>query len=190
MVRNQRWKLLHASGFGRESFEGAPEFELYDLSIDPLETRNVIAGHPGVFTAMRQAYDDWFDDVSRSRPDNYAPPAIYIGAREANPVQLTRQDWRHTKGQPWGRNSHGHWIVDVRETGRYEVTVYPKDADLLGRVTVTVGSAEWFRFLEIPAESTRIQIELTERGRTSIRASYEVQGARMGPHQLEVRRLE
>ena len=190
MVRNQRWKLLHASGFGRESFEGVPEFELYDLSIDPLETRNVIAGHPGVFAAMRRAYDDWFDDVSRSRPDNYAPPAIYIGALEANPVQLTRQDWRHTKGQPWGRDSHGHWIVDVRETGRYEVTIYPKGADLLGRVTVTVGSAEWSRFLEIPAESTRIQIELTQRGRTSIRASYEVQGKRMGPHQLEVRRLE
>jgi len=29
-ARNQRWKLVHPSGFGRESFDGEPRFELFD----------------------------------------------------------------------------------------------------------------------------------------------------------------
>ena len=32
-ARNQRWKLLHASGFGKEGFQGAPSSELYDMQL-------------------------------------------------------------------------------------------------------------------------------------------------------------
>ena len=40
-IRSQDWKLLHASGFGRESFDGAPRFELYDMKNDPHEMNNL-----------------------------------------------------------------------------------------------------------------------------------------------------
>jgi hypothetical protein len=37
MVRTGDWKLVHPSGFGQNDFEGAPDFELYDLEADPSE---------------------------------------------------------------------------------------------------------------------------------------------------------
>ncbi len=189
MMRNQRWKLLHASGFGKEGFEGEPRFELYDLASDPLELQDVRGNHPSVFKQMREAYDRWFDDVGQTRPNNYAPPAIFIGDEHENPVVLTRQDWRHTTGQPWGARSFGHWEIDVRSTGRYQVTVHPKTRGRLGRVTLKIGSAEWSVNATGSVERVEIPCELTQTGRTRISVSFEREGQRMGPHQLEVRKL-
>ena len=72
-ARNQRWKLLHASGFGKEGFRCAPRLELYDMQLDPLETREVSRFFPEVVKEMTVAYDRWFDDVAATRPNNYAP---------------------------------------------------------------------------------------------------------------------
>ena len=38
--------------------------ELYDLSTDPGETKNVIAEHPEVVEALRKAYDQWWGKVT------------------------------------------------------------------------------------------------------------------------------
>ena len=40
---------------------------------------DVAAAHPDVVARMKAEYDAWFDDVSSTRPDNYAPPRIHIG---------------------------------------------------------------------------------------------------------------
>ncbi len=127
MIRDPRWKLLHASGFGRERFDGPPKFELYDVLNDPGETTNLIDQKPEVFARLRKAYDEWFDDVSRTRPDNYAPPRIYVGTPHENPTVLTRQDWR---GGTWARNSIGYWELHVAKAGQYDVRLLfdPKDA--------------------------------------------------------------
>ncbi len=53
MIRDQRWKLLHASGFGREQFEGDPQFELYDMANDPTESKNLVAEKPDVVAASQ-----------------------------------------------------------------------------------------------------------------------------------------
>jgi arylsulfatase A-like enzyme len=37
--------------------------ELYDIENDPGETKNVLAEHPDVVTALRYAYDLWWDEV-------------------------------------------------------------------------------------------------------------------------------
>ncbi len=37
--------------------------ELYDLRNDPRETTNVIGQHPDLVTAMRKAYDQWWEEV-------------------------------------------------------------------------------------------------------------------------------
>jgi arylsulfatase/arylsulfatase A len=118
MIRDDRWKLLHASGFGRERFPGKPNFELYDLANDPGEKNNLVDKHPEIVTRLRKAYDAWLEDVSGTRPDNYAPPRIHIGTSHENPTVLTRQDWR---GGTWAPDAIGHWELFVAEAGDYDV---------------------------------------------------------------------
>lgn len=122
-ARSQQWKLLHASGFGRENFEGEPKFELYDMVADPLEQNDLAAQRPDIVKAMRKEYEAWFADVSNTRPDNYAPPRIHIGTNHENPVVLTRQDWRHVKGRTWAADSNGYWELYAARAGIYDVGV-------------------------------------------------------------------
>lgn len=118
MIRDQRWKLLHASGFGREQFTGEPVFELYDMQADPKESKNLVTEQPEVFQRLKQAYDKWFDDVSSTRPDNYAPPRIWIGTPHESPTVLTRQDWRQGT---WEKQSLGVWELHVATAKAYDI---------------------------------------------------------------------
>ena len=93
MLRDQEWKLLHASGFGRESFEGRARFELYHLASDPLEEHNVLAANEDVFRQLKSKYDSWFDDVSSTRPQNFAPPRIYLGDEHEYAYNYAHNDW-------------------------------------------------------------------------------------------------
>lgn len=124
MLRDGDWKLLHASGFGREAFQGEPEFELYNLKEDPKEETNLVSKHPEVLARLKKDYESWFKDVSNTRPDNYAPPRVIIGTKHENPTALTRQDWLGTK---WGQGSIGHWVVKVAKpvTAKIEVIFHP-----------------------------------------------------------------
>jgi arylsulfatase A-like enzyme len=124
MIRQGDWKLLHASGFGVENFEGEPQFELYNLKADPTEQTNVASENPEIFARLKKAYDTWYADVSSTRPDNYAPPRPIIGSEHENPTILTRQDWL---GTTWKEDSQGHWIVDVAKpvTADIQVILHP-----------------------------------------------------------------
>ncbi len=117
-VRTQRWKLVNPSGFGKEEFSGEPAFELYDMENDPYETKNVAAEHADIVADLKHRYEKWFLDVGTTRPDNYAPPRIYLGTPHEDPVVLTRQDWR---GAGWRPNDRGFWDVRVAEAGTYEI---------------------------------------------------------------------
>ncbi len=143
MLRTQRWKLLNASGFGKEVEEVEPRFELYDMSADPLELTDLATEHPEVVAHLRATYDVWFDDVSLTRPDNYAPPRIHIGHPAAPEVCLTRQDWRRMREGGWGGRSMGHWEVRVVEPGPFRVRVRFLDDMEPSRATLRLGSREW-----------------------------------------------
>jgi len=71
-------------------------------NIDDLEMQNIAAERPEIVFRLIKAYEQWFDDVSHTRPDNYTPPRIHIGTVHENPVVLTRLNWR----------SRGNWISD------------------------------------------------------------------------------
>ena len=101
------WKLVHPTGFGNETFSGEPKLQLYHLEDDPRQKKELSAAHPQKLRELTNM--DWFDDVSSTRDDNYAPPRIVIGTEHELNTTLTRQDWRHESGRPWGRDSNGFW---------------------------------------------------------------------------------
>ena len=152
MIRNNRWKLLNASGFTLEGLKGPPKFELYDLQSDPREMIDVAAEQPDVVRQLKAAYETWFDDVGSTRPDNYAPPRIHVGTPHENPVVLTRQDWRHTAGHTWHRNSVGHWLLYVPEVGEYDIRCRFAADQEAGKAVLAVNESR----LELPVPAARI----------------------------------
>jgi arylsulfatase/arylsulfatase A len=171
-VRSQRWKLVCASGFGLEKPPpGEPKLELYDMSTDPFEMKNVAADHPRVVAGLKERYDRWFTDVGRTRPDNYAPPRILLDTRHEDPVVLTRQDWR---GAGWAPRDCGHWEVRVAEAGEYEIKLLFAPPPQPARVEVRLGTVEqsqevaagarWalFRGLKLAAGTGRLEAALIE----------------------------
>jgi arylsulfatase/arylsulfatase A len=128
-VRSERWKLVHSSGFGKESFDGEPKWMLFDMAADPFERHDLAADHPELVRQLAERYDAWFADVSRTRPDNYAPPRIIVGADAENPTVLTRQDWR---GADWQSNDQGHWLIDVAQPKRFEIRLRFRSAPAEG----------------------------------------------------------
>ena len=114
MVRNQRWKLLRSSGFGVEQPKSDVPFELYDVANDPGETLNVALEHPDIVEAMHQRYLAWFQDVSATRPDNFAPPRMRIGHAPNQQLILSSQDRRET---PTGYE----WHLQIDQAGTYAI---------------------------------------------------------------------
>lgn len=185
MVRNNRWKLVHASGFGRESFEGEPQFELYDMVNDPLELTDVASDHPETVRLLRGAYDVWFDDVSSTRANNYAPPRIHLGSPRAAQVTLTRQDWRHQEGRPWGRNSVGEWLVTIERDGRYEITVRWSPSESPVCVRLSVAGLDARQTVEAGASECVFEVNLSA-GDSGLAAHIEEGEAVRGAHQVDV----
>lgn len=123
-ARTQRWKLVDGK-------------ELYDMEKDPAEADNVAGAHPEIVARLRKETERWFQDVSASR-GGYPPCRIYIGTPHENPVLLTRQDWRGERAG-WEAASIGHWEVDVRARGRYDVTLMFQGVESPGTATVQLG---------------------------------------------------
>jgi hypothetical protein len=137
-IQTSRWKLVNPSGFQRETPAGPPAWELYDIVQDPGEAKNVATAHPDTVRLLQQRYDAWFDDVSSTRPDNYAPPRIGIGSARENPTVLTRQDWRHRKGTPWAPDSNGLWLLEAA-AATYDVRLRFRPAPSAGEATLRFG---------------------------------------------------
>ena len=183
-LHEEPWKLVHPSGFGKENFSGRPQLQLYDLSKDPRQQNDVSAKHPEVFQRLKQSYEEWFADVSSTRPDNYAPPRIVIGTDHERRSVLTRQDWRHVTGQPWGRTSNGFWLLESPEPGAYEVELIFPPNHPAGTASVHVGSLKTqvavsanearghFTTMHLPAGKLKLSVEV------------EFDGSTQGPHQV------
>ena len=186
-ARSQRWKLLHASGFGNETFEGEPKFELYDMEADPLEQHDLAGERPEIVARMKRDYEQWFEDVSHTRPDNYAPPRIHVGRRHENPVTLTRQDWRHVQGRPWAADSNGHWELLVASGGRYDVRLRFPAARQNGSVILEIG--EETLTADIGSGSTEHTFKKIplRRGPARLKATLTFGNDTQGPWQVDVK---
>ena len=174
MAREGNMKLVHPSPFWRDSFEGEPDFQLYNLEIDPYELNDISEQHPDVVEKLLADYRAWFADVASERPDPWAPPRIIIGSEHEKVTVLTRQDWRHTHGRPWAKNSRGRWHVRIERPGPYSIECRYSPEKVPGVITLRYGDVEIrqsvlpttrscsFRSVELPVGDVELEIHITE----------------------------
>ncbi len=172
-VINQRYKLVDGK-------------ELYDLESDPAESRDMAASDPGRVKSMRRAYEEWFQDVSSTR--GYDPPPIYLGTKFENPVRLTRQDLRGPDAS-WKTSGRGHWVVDVRTPGEYEITFDFPPRDTAGTATVRLAGAESRTGVQPRARGCVFERLRLQAGPTRLEATLDFAGKPAGPEYVEVRKL-
>ncbi|MGE4003412.1 MAG: arylsulfatase [Planctomycetaceae bacterium] len=165
MIRDNRWKLVHPSGFSNEALDGPPRFELYDLTSDPGERNDLAAIHPAEVQRLKAAYDAWFADVSGTRPDNYAPPRIVVGNEHENPTILTRQDWRVAE-----KGGVGVWEIHVAAAGVFDVTLLFDQPVTSGAVELTIGGASQSRAIEAGATSCTFNGLVLDGGNATVKA--------------------
>jgi arylsulfatase/arylsulfatase A len=154
-VRNQNWKLVHPTGFGKREMPANVPFELYDMTNDQGETKNLSNAKPEVVTKMKAAYEKWFADVSSTRANNYDPPRIVVGSDAELTSVLTPQDWRVSGESGWGTG--GRWLVDVAKSGDYQAEIIWKGPIGPAKVTLTVGEAS--RSVQVGANESRANID-------------------------------
>ncbi len=130
-----------------ESWDSVNGRELYDMTTDAGQTRDVAAGFPDTVRLLQERYEKWWADVTRQK-DAYV--RIQLGGRE-NPVRLTGHDLHpSTKAMPpWHQRmvrkgdapSVGEWMVDVKKAGWYEVTLrrWPEESGLPNYAAAAAG---------------------------------------------------
>ncbi|MCZ7644124.1 MAG: arylsulfatase [Planctomycetota bacterium] len=166
--------------------EDAPD-ELYDLPADPFETRNLAADLPAETARLRARYDAWFDDVSSTRPDNYAPPRIHVGTEHESPTVLSRQDWRVHGKDGWMDRHYGHWEVKLCAPGPYRVTVrFSKPAEKPGTLRVQLAGRAFEAPLEAGCAEARLETSALPLGDTQVEAWGECEGERISPLYVEL----
>jgi len=110
--------------------------ELYDISSDPGQTKDVSAANAEVANKMKAHYEKWW---TRLEPKVNDFVAVGLGSEKENPVQLTSSDWEgiysdnsnHVNNAVGGPRG-GHWNVDVETEGEYEIALrrWAKETDL------------------------------------------------------------
>jgi len=107
-----RWRLINGS-------------ELYDLSVDPGQKRDVSRKHRNVVRRLRDSYEKWWDGVTlRANEEIPFPLGGVCGT-----TRLTCHDWRNDDCHcPWnqshiraGLQANGYWEVNVLDAGEYTV---------------------------------------------------------------------
>ena len=117
--RNERWMLVHPTGFGRQTPPDNVPFELYDLKQDPGQNTNLAEQRPEKLRELKRDYDAWFEDVSHTRPDNFAPPRIVVGTDHETRTVLTWEDWRVEGQSGWGHQ--GKWLLTFATEQTYDI---------------------------------------------------------------------
>ncbi len=141
-VMTDRWRLVN-------------DRELYDMTTDPGQTRDLAKAHPAMVSQLHTAYAKYWADVSAQDQGWHGRPII--GSPNAPVVELCSEDWYTTQGNcPWnqghvagGAKAFGRWPVRFAAAGTYRVTLrrWPRelDAPLDGLPAVTKTVDAWLK---------------------------------------------
>jgi arylsulfatase A-like enzyme len=180
-ARSQRWKLVQPAGANGNDFQ--PRYELYDLTAEPFESKNVAERHPDVVEEMRNGYQHWFEDVTATRAEGR--PRIFVGTPHENPVVLTRQDWRGPRAG-WGPKHQGHWDVLVAAAAPYEVTLHFPATEGAKSAHVRVGGVAVERPLEPGQTTVKFPAVKLAAGAAKVEAWLALGEETVGVHYVEV----
>ena len=184
--------------------------QLYDVSADPYQDKDIAAEHPDVAAAMQRHYEQWW---AKTIPQFEEKRYIRLGSDKANPVMLYSSDWQGSYADNFGNlaagDRIGSWDVLVERDGRYRITLsrwHPAadnalDAPLQGpmgkgkavpivKARVKVGDAELTR----PTVAGQKQVSFTlriEAGKTQLSTwFYDEQGKELcSAYYTQVERL-
>ena len=138
-VVGDRWKLVRASGFGRNAAPEDAPFELYDLVADPGETDDVAAEHPEIAAELRGVYGRWYADVTGELDAAGRPPRILVGSDAEPETHLTLQDCYYDQGEGWRANSEGRWLLQVPAATKFDVELLFREPVELDSVRLWLG---------------------------------------------------
>ena len=123
-VMTNRWRLVN-------------DRELYDMTVDPGQQRDVARQHPEVVNDLHQAYQRYWENVSAQDKGWRGRPII--GSSHAAEIDLSAEDWYSTQGNcPWnqaavarGAAMFGRWPVRFAAAGIYQIEVrrWPRETD-------------------------------------------------------------
>lgn len=184
----QRYKLVHPSPRGEGDWDGELRLELYDLEADPGESRNLVTEQSEIAARMSDDYRQWFEDVSSTRPDNYAPPRIVVGTDQEPVTVLTRQDWRRiTDDQGWRPTSRGQWLLSAPGDATFDIEVRLIDGSA-GPLRLDLGDRTLRRELA-PGQGMAVFEEVAvAAGDFALTAAAGEGDARRGAYQVVLRR--
>ena len=98
--------------------------QLYNVSADPHQDKNVAAEHADVVRKMREHYAAWW---ARTWPQFRKVRYIHLGSDKANPTTLYSSDWVGSYADNFGNlaagKAIGRWHVLVERAGTYEFTL-------------------------------------------------------------------
>ena len=178
-----RYKLLRNSGFGKMQLDENPApIQLFDIINDPGEKLDLADSLPKIAAEMSQAYEDWFEDVSNTRPDNYAKPPIVIGTPHETVTVLTKQDWTRTAGGGWG--DQGTWLLDVSTEGEYAVVVVLQDNQASESVRLHASGNSWESDTGPDGDGAFFPSVNLKTGLTDLLVEVESEGEIKGPYQV------
>lgn len=135
-VLTERWRLIHPYGKEIEDMEsfnsGHPSgeishindpnlYELYDITRDPGQRRNVAVQHPEIIHELKMKYEAWWEDVSTGF-DTYSE--TIVGSEYENPTTLYSHD-AHRKGRD------SIWVINVDRDAKYEIKLsrWPQESN-------------------------------------------------------------
>jgi len=140
-VMTSRWRLVAP--------DGKQPPELYDMTRDPGQARNVAAANPKVVTQLQASLRDWWA-TNAPRDAERERQRITIGAPAENPARLTAMDWMEAGSEadvPWFPGFQGPgesnlpvawlgredsfkplpWYLTAARAGRYRISAYLHD---------------------------------------------------------------
>ncbi len=121
LVATKQWRLVNGK-------------ELYDIKIDPEQTKNLAEEYPAVVEKLNNKYDKHWDELNM---EQHPHPLPIIG--HTSETVLVPDAWiRDTKANTWdqmhianGLKGGGFWPVKINEKGNYEFEVrrWPRELD-------------------------------------------------------------